>query len=456
MISDTNERMDTFIQANLSDYIEELSKLCALPSVSVTGQGVEECAGMVQEMLSSRGFEVQKLPTAGQPVIVGRLFGKSDRTLLLYNHYDVQPPEPLELWTTPPFEPTVRDGALYARGAEDDKGEFVARLAAFDAVKAAHNGDFPCSVTFVVEGEEEIGSPHIAQFVRQHSALLSCHGSIWEGGGVDASERAITSLGFRGVLNIELELETMSLDGHSGGAHYLPSAAWRLVWALSTLKGEDERILIKGFYDHVKPPSALDSELLNNLPVNEQDLRQRLGIRRFAAGRSGKEINRSVYKPTLNIQGIKSGYQGDGTKTITPAQASAKVDFRLVPGQEPDVVLAQLREHLDEHGFQDIAIIRHGSMWPAKVPADHPLVTLTSESAAEVYGQRSLLDPLVGGSSPVYAFAEPLGGIPVVTAGTGYANNRIHAPDEHIRLVDFHNGARHIARILDGFADITP
>lgn len=454
MINITNERMDTFLQANLYDYVDLLSKLCAQPSISATGEGVEECALLVMEMLSSRGFEVQKLPTPGKPVIVGRLFGKSDRTLLLYNHYDVQPPEPLELWTTPPFEPTIRDGALYARGAEDDKGEFVARLAAFDAVRAAHNGDFPCSLTFIVEGEEEIGSPNIAQFVRQHSALLACQGSIWEGGGVDASERPITSLGFRGVLNLELELETMSRDGHSGSAHYLPSAAWRLIWALSTLKGPDERILINGFYDSVRPPSALDSELLNNLPDNEQELRQQLGIRHFAAGRTGKEINRAVFEPTLNIQGIKTGYQGNGTKTITPAQATAKIDFRLVPGQEPDIVQAQLRQHLDKEGFPDIAIERHGAMWPAKVAADHPLVTLTSESATEVYGQRSLLDPLVGGSSPIYAFVEPLGGIPVVTAGVAYANNRIHAPDEHVRLVDFHNGARHIARILNGFADI--
>lgn len=454
MINETSERIDTFIQANLDEYISQLSILCAQPSVSATGEGLEECANLIKEMLASRGFEVQKLPTPGQPVIVGRLFGQSDRTLLLYNHYDVQPPEPLELWTTPPFEPTIRDSALYARGAEDDKGEFVSRLAAFDAVRAAHNGDFPCSITFIVEGEEEIGSPHIAQFVRQHASLLSCQGSIWETGGIDASERPVTSLGFRGVLNIQLDLETMSRDGHSGGAHYLPSAAWRLVWALSTLKASDERILIPGFYDAVHAPSALDTELLNNIPDEEPELRRQFGIRRFAAGRTGKEINRAVFEPTLNIQGIKTGYQGNGNKTITPARASVKLDFRLVPGQDPDIVQAQLRDHLDQEGFQDVAISRIGAMWPAKVTADHPLVTLTSESAAEVYGERSLLDPLVGGSSPVYAFADPLGGIPVVTAGTAYADNRIHAPDEHIRLVDFQNGARHIARIMNGFADI--
>src|SRR4051794_2317687 len=177
------EHMDTFLQAGLDGYIAEAAELCAQPSVSAHGEGMEACADLVATMLERHGFAVQIFPTAGHPVVVGRAAGDSPRTLLFYNHYDVQPAEPFELWTTPPFTPTVRNGALFARGAKDDKGEFVARLAAVDAVRAAHGGTLPCGVLFVVEGQEEIGSPHIAQFVREHTDLLQCHGSVWEEGG---------------------------------------------------------------------------------------------------------------------------------------------------------------------------------------------------------------------------------------------------------------------------------
>lgn len=446
--------IDEYLQKHLDDAIEELITLCAQPSISATGVGVSDCANLVEQMLARRGFQVQRPKTGGKPVIVAQASGLSDRTILFYNHYDVQPPEPLELWTTPPFEPVIRDGALFARGAEDDKGEFVARLAAVDAVMAANNGHLPCNVTFVVEGEEEVGSPHIAEFVRNHRELLACHGSVWEGGGVDADDRPSVVIGFRGILGIELSVQTMIRDGHSGGAHYLPSGAWRLMWAINSMKGPDERILIKGFYDQAHKPSDLDMSLMEKLPDPESKLRDQLDIRSFAGGRQGMVIQKAVFEPTCNIQGISSGYQGGGMKTITPAKATAKLDFRLVPDQDPDEIFTLVRSHLDTNGFADVELKRLGAMWPAKVAADDPLVLLAAETAAEVYGQAARIDPLIGGSSPVYAFAKPLGNIPVITAGTGYSDNRIHAPDEHVRLSDFHNGARHLARILDGFASL--
>jgi acetylornithine deacetylase/succinyl-diaminopimelate desuccinylase-like protein len=225
---DSIQKIDDYLQLNLSGYIDETVELCAQPSVSARKEGVLECAGMVAQILERHGFRVHSIPTAGSPVIVGRADGQSERRLLFYNHYDVQPPEPFELWTTPPFEPTVRDGALYARGAKDDKGEFIARLAAVDAVRAAHGGELPCGVTFVVEGEEENGSPHIAQFVQEHLDLLQCDGAIWEEGGINPEGHPILVLGARGALVVELAVQTMKRDAHSGGAHILPNAAWRL------------------------------------------------------------------------------------------------------------------------------------------------------------------------------------------------------------------------------------
>lgn len=445
--------IDGFLGAGLDRYIAEVAALCAQPSVSARSEGTHECASLVARVLETHGFAVQVVPTPGNPIVVGRAAGRSDRVLLFYNHYDVQPPEPLELWTSPPYEPTLRDGALYARGAKDDKGEFVARVAAVDAVRDAHGGSLPCGVLFVVEGEEEIGSPHIAEFVRTHRSMLTCHGAVWEEGGLAASGQPEISLGRRGILSVEIEAQTMSRDAHSGGAHVLPNAAWRLHRALATLKGPDERIQIEGFYDRVRPPSARDLALLAALPDEEAWYRDNFGIRAFVGDRTGTALAEAVFEPTCNIGGLTAGYQGPGMKTVIPARATAKLDFRLVPDQDPEEIFARLRAHLDRLGFGDVMVRHLGAMWPERVPLDDPLVHLTARTAEEVYGVPSQIRPIGGGSSPVYAFSKPLG-IPVVTAGVGYAGNRTHAPDEHVRLADFLNAARHIARILDGFAGL--
>ena len=457
-MTERSEQIDSYLQSRLDDYIAEAAELSAQPSVSAKGEGMRECAELVAAILKRHGFEVQSFETPGNPIVVGRAKGQSDRTMLFYNHYDVQPPEPLELWTSPPFEPEVRDGALYARGSKDDKGEFIARLAAVDAVRAANGGELPCGVTFVVEGEEEISSPHIARFVQEHLDLLKSHGSVWEEGGINDQGQPVNTLGRRGILAVEFEAQTLRRDAHSGSGHLLPNAAWRLIRALTTLKGPDERILIPGFYDDVKPISDEDKQLFAATPSDEDVQREEFGIsefgdRQFVRGATGEEYKQSVFQPTCNIAGIWAGYQGPGMKTVIPAIARAKVDFRLVPDQDPEDLFKKLRRHLDDQGYSDIKTTWLGAMWPSKGSADDPLVVLTARTGEEVYGKPALLTPLQGGSSPVYAFARPLG-ITVVTAGVGYPGSRTHAPDENVRLQDFLNAARHIGRILDGFADL--
>ena len=222
-----------------------------------------------------------------------------------------------------------------------------------------------------------------------------------------------------------------------------------------SLKDEDERILIPGFYDRVIPPSQTDLDLIAAQTDNTPFLRKTYGIDRFVLGREGKELAAAVFEPTCNIQGITTGYQGPGTKTIVPAQASAKLDFRLVPDQNPEEIVELLRKHLDAQGFEDVNVKTFGMMWPFKASMDDPLVKLTLATAEEVYGVEPRPPfPLGGGSSPAYAFSGPLGNIPVVHAGIGYPNSNGHAPDENMRIDDFVNGARHIARLLDGFADL--
>jgi acetylornithine deacetylase/succinyl-diaminopimelate desuccinylase-like protein len=447
-------QFDTFLQSNLDAFIQELSELCAQPSISARKEGMRACADLVVRILERHNFQVQKFETPGSPILVGHADGKSARTMLLYNHYDVQPPEPLELWTTPPFQPALRNGALYARGAEDDKGEFIARLAAVEALRYVHDGNLPCGVTFVLEGEEEIGSPNTVPFVRDHLDLLRCDGSIWEGGGIDQEGHPGTSLGCRGVLSVELSVETLKMDAHSGGAHILPNAAWRLVQVLTSLKGPDEKILIPGFYEHALPPSALDLELLEAMPDTEARARELFGVKEFVNGLRGRDLDRAVFNCTCNIDGLTAGYQDEGMKTVIPRRASAKLDFRLVPDQDPEDIFSKLRLYLDRSGFADVHITRLGAMGPYKAPGDDPLVQLAARTGEAVYQKSYRIDPLIGGSSPIYAFAKPLGGIPVIWAGVGYDDNRAHSPDEHVRLVDFLNGSRHIAYILNGFADI--
>ncbi|HVO41016.1 MAG TPA: M20/M25/M40 family metallo-hydrolase [Aggregatilineales bacterium] len=447
--------IDSFLNSRLDQYVNEISRLCAQPSVSARSEGTHECADLVAQVLGQHGFAVQKFETPGNPVLVAHADGESPRTLLCYNHYDVQPPEPLELWTTPPYQPTLRDGALYARGAKDDKGELVARLAAVDAVRSAHGGKLPCGITFVVEGEEEIGSPHIAAFVKQHLALLKCEGAIWEEGETDPDGRPQGILGARGILYVELEAQTLKMDAHSGDAHILPNAAWRLLRALTVLKDEAEHILIPGFYDNVKRPTDRDRALIAALPDREKYLREHFLTGDFVLGYSGKALELAVFEPTCNIAGISAGYQGAGSKTVIPAKATAKLDFRLVPDQDPQDILAKLRAHLRQTGFEDIKVTPiAGMMWPFKEEPDNPLVALCSRTAEEVYGKPSVMVPMVGGSSPIYAFARPLGNIPVIMPGLGYGENRTHSPNEHIRLGDLVNAARHIARIIDGYAEL--
>ncbi len=447
-------RYDNYLEDNLDKSISELSGFCKQPSVAAQNWGLTECASMVAKMLKSRGFTAEVLSTGGAPVVYGEKPGRSNRTLLFYNHYDVQPPEPLELWDSPPFEPTFRDGKLFARGVSDDKGHLVSRLFAIDSILANDN-ELPCNVKFVIEGEEEISSVHLKDFVINNVEKLKADACIWEFGGVDHREMPIQYLGLRGICYVELSVETAKIDVHSGlGGSIFPNAAWRLVWALSTLKGEDERIRLPGHYDSVKPPSARDHKLIEALPETAEEFKTRYGVDHFLRSLSGGVELRiaEVFEPTCTICGLTSGYQGEGSKTVLPARASAKVDFRLVPDQTPEQVLKSLRTHLDSEGFQDVNIKFLGGEEPARTDPDDPFVALVVETARPVYGHPMQIVPMSGGSGPNHAFVHYLH-LPVVTAGIGHPGSQAHAPNENIRLDLYLKGAKHIARILKEFGN---
>lgn len=452
IVTDFNA-VDRYIPQHLEESLAELSTLVAQPSIAAQNLGMEACAKLVARMLERRSFKTALAPTGGPPVVLAERAGREARTMLIYNHYDVQPPEPLELWTSPPFEPTRRDGKLFGRGVSDDKGHLTARLLAIDALLAA-GGELPCRIQFIVEGEEEVGSVHLPDFIHENRERLAGDACLWEFGYLDERGTPLQYAGLRGICYVELSVETAKLDVHSGlGGSIFPNAAWRLVWALASLKGPDERIRIPGYYDAVRAPSARDRELMSAMPDLAATLRERYGVKQFVRGLEGGVEFRiaEVFEPTCTICGLNSGYQGAGSKTVLPARASAKVDFRLVPDQTVEGVLKSLRTHLDAGGFTDVQIQFLGGGPAGRTDPDHPFLQLVAKTAEPVYGRPMQIVPMVGGSGPNAAFIRELG-VPVATAGLGYPETRAHAPDENIVIEHYVAHARHVARMLDAFA----
>ncbi|MFN8382393.1 MAG: M20/M25/M40 family metallo-hydrolase [Anaerolineales bacterium] len=447
------DKFDSYIDKNLDKSLEELKRYVAQPSISAQNLGLKECAAMVKEMLEKRGFAAEIMETDGAPVVFAERKGKSDKTLLIYNHYDVQPPEPLELWETPPFEPVIRDGKMFGRGVSDDKSHLTARLHAIDAI-LEDEGELPCNIKFIIEGEEETASAHLHDYISQNLDRLKADACIWEFGGVDHRDKPVQYLGLRGICYVELSVTSLGTDVHSGlGGSILPNAAWRLTWALASLKGVDERIRIPGFYDDVIPPSARDRELMDALPEVADEYLTRYGAKGFIKGLTGGTDLKieEVFTPTCTICGLTSGYQGAGSKTVQPAFASAKVDFRLVPNQMPQDILKKLRAHLDAEGFSDVQIEFLGGEPAARTDPDDPFVKIVLDTAEDVFDAKMEVVPMIGGSGPNYPFVHDLG-LPVVTMGHGYPDTKAHAPNENIRIDLYVQHAKHMVRVIKEFS----
>ena len=446
-----------WITAHQQDAIADLQQFCRQPSISAQSQGMHEMAELVAKNLNALGATTTGVPTEGFPVIVGQLSGAISTRLAFYDHYDVQPPEPLAAWSVPPFDATIRDSKLYARGVADNKGNLVARLWAVRAWQAVHN-TLPCNVTFLFEGEEEIGSPHLPSFAAAHQDLLKADGCVWESGNRDHRGAITLSAGLKGVLSVELRARTVAYDLHSSNAPLAPNAAWRLVEALNTLHNASGRVLIPGFYDAVQAPTPIEREMMQRFPINPQTLLQSWHSDHFINAASATDpiaaTEHLLYSPTCNICGMWSGYTGTGGKTVLPATASAKLDFRLVPDQRPDTVQALLRQHLDQQGCADIEVVRlEQPSQPAQSSLDTPLVAAMARAATSTYHIEPNILPRKAGSGPMYELCLRYG-IPVVNgAGAGNDDSHVHGPDENITLADFVLNMKLIATMLAEFAE---
>ena len=403
-------------------------------------------------MLGGVGAEVRQVDTrGGYPIVYGEIAGRSPKTLSFYNHYDVQPAEPLDLWESDPWAAEIRDGRIWARGAADNKGNIAARVAAVDAYRQVR-GELPLRVKFIVEGEEEVGSPHLGNFADDHPDLIRADGCIWEFGHLDLEGRPLVYLGLKGICYVELRAAGANADQHSSIATSTPNPAWRLVWALASLKGPDERVRIPGFYDKVKPPTVEELAMLERMPDTERQKLEHLGIDRFLLDLTGIELRRRDYfEPTCTISGIVSGYTGQGSKTVLPSRAMAKVDMRLVPDQDPHDIFVLLRKHLDDQGFADIELELLGPEGPARTPPSAPIARVVIDAYRAVYDQEPVVLPTSSGSGPWYELCTRFG-IDACTAGVGHARSQAHAPNENIFVADFVRGIKHICLVMDRFA----
>lgn len=424
------------VDSNMNSLISDLQTLIRQPSVSAKNEGIEECAKLVQKMLKKSGVksEILRLKKGVAPIVYGEIKSKQNptKTLMFYNHYDVQPAEPFDLWDDPPFSGKRKGNKIFGRGATDDKGELITRIKAVEACLKT-TGDVPCNIKFVIEGEEETGSAHIEDYLKKYKKKFSCDGVIWEFGYVDAKNRPIIGLGMKGLLFVELSVKESKIDAHSSLAVLIKNPAWRLIEAVNTLRDSNGKILIKDWYKEVTPFSKKDLELIRKEPFDANVFKKEFGINSFVGGKKGLDTKKAlVGDPTCNIAGFVSGYTGDGAKTVLPGEALVKIDFRLVPKMDPKKQILRLKKHLKSKGFGDIKVkIFHGEA-AARTKSSEPFVDQVKNAADKSFG-KSILNVSNAGTGPMYSFVDVLNA-PCIAIGSTYMFARIHSPNEFARV----------------------
>ena len=425
------------IDSEMGSLISDLQTLIRQPSVSAKNEGIEECARLVGSLLRRAGLksEILRLEKGVAPIVYGEIKSRQNpaKTLMFYNHYDVQPAEPFDLWDDPPFSGTRRGNKIFGRGSTDDKGELITRIKAVEA-SLRTTGDVPCNIKFVIEGEEETGSEHIEKYLKKYKKKFAADGVIWEFGYVDAQDRPVIGLGMKGLLFVELSVKEAVRDAHSSLAVLIKNPAWRLVEALQTLRSPAGRILIKDWYSEVTPFSKQDLKLIQQEPFDENSFKKEFGIKSFVADKKGMDAKKAlVGGATCNIAGFLSGYTGDGAKTVIPGEALVKIDFRLVPGMIPKRQVRRLKKHLRSNGFGDVRVrVFHGEVAAARTDSSEPFVSHVRQAADESFGE-SILNVSNAGTGPMHSFIDILKA-PCISIGSTYMFARIHSPNEFARI----------------------
>ena len=446
------DAMDAYIEANRERFLDELFRFLRQPSISTRDEGMQESADLLAGLMRDVGIETRVEQTPRHPIVAGEVLRPDKPTVLVYGHYDIQPPEPLELWETPPFEPTIRNGKIYGRGTSDNKAQLFIYIKVIETLRAVA-GELPLGFKFLYEGEEEIGSPNLAPFARANKDRLAADLTYFSDSHIHESGRPMLILGLKGMVYVELKVRGARIDQHSMRATGVPSPAWRLVWALNSMKTPDNRVAIDGFYDDVRPLTDLEEAAIEAIPADHDALLDFYGVDELLPGRikDGYYYN-LISEPTCNIAGIISGYTGPGTKTVLPSVASAKVDMRLVPNQRPDDILAKLKRHLEAHGFGDIDVSSNHAIIPSRTPIDHPAVPVIVESLRDAYGKEPVVFPNIGGAGPNYVFTDILEQ-PCFVVPHATHDQANHAPNESMDLESFFAGIRTGVRVFPRLAE---
>jgi len=448
------DALTQYLEQHRDRFVEDLKAVLRIPSVSAQPEHREDmkrCAEHIAAHLRELGMtRVDVVPTAGHPVVHAEWLGAPGKpTALVYGHYDVQPPEPLELWKTPPFEPTLRNGNLHARGAVDDKGQVYMHLKAIEAHMKV-NGRLPLNLKLLIEGEEEVGSEHLEAFIRERRSRLDADVIVVSDTAMLSPDQPSLCYGLRGILYTQIEVQGPAHDlhsGHFGGAVMNPANALAVI--IAALKDGDGRITVPGFYDGVRPLSPAEREAMRALPFDEVSFLREAGAPGW--GEKGyTTLERATARPTLDVNGMWSGYTGEGSKTVLPAFAAAKVSMRLVPDQNPPELFARLETYVKKlapAGVQVRVIDLHHAV-PFLTDPDHPSLAAARRALARAWRKPAVM-VREGGSIPVMATFEQTHGLPCILMGFGLDDDQVHAPNEKFSLSSFHGGTKSVAYLYE-------
>ncbi|MDW0148295.1 MAG: M20/M25/M40 family metallo-hydrolase [Nitrososphaeraceae archaeon] len=450
--------IESRVESEIDTLTSQLQQLIRVPSVSAKKQlTITKCAELVSEIMSKAGIksELLKLDYNSEeiaPVVYGEVKSKNNpdgKTILFYNHYDVQPPEPIELWDDDPFSGKIDGNLIFGRGASDDKGELMTRIKAVQYF-LDETGDVPCNAKFLIEGEEEVGSSHLEKYLIKYRQKFSCDATIWEFGYIDENETPIISLGMKGLLCVELHAICANADLHSSLAVLVENPAWRLVHALKTIRDENGTITIKNWHEDIRDFSAEELECIKQEDFDISDFKKNYGLSNiFNENDTEKMKKASVGGVTSNISGLFSGYIGEGSKTVLPSKAMAKLDFRLVPEMKPEKQFELLRDHFDSNGFKDIQLKFLSGEPACRIPVNNEFVKLVEASALEEFG-KVIKSISSAGTGPMWYFNNILK-CPCVGIGCTYKYSRIHSPNEFVRIDLIKKTTKCIGNIIERF-----
>jgi len=447
------------VENNKEQYLDELFELLRIPSVSADPKykaDVLRAAEVVKAGLIKAGADNVKLcPTPGFPIVYGeKIVDASLPTVLVYGHYDVQPPDPLDLWTTPAFEPVIRNGSIYARGSADDKGQFFMHVKAFELMM--QSGELPCNIKFMIEGEEEVGSSNLEPFLEANKSMLKADCVLISDTSMIANDVPSITTGLRGLSYLEVEVTGPNRDLHSGvygGGVANPINV--LCEMIASLKDAEKKISIPGFYNDVIELTQAEREMLNSAPFNEEEYKHELKVGDVMGEKGYSTLERTSTRPTLDVNGIWGGYTGEGAKTVLPSKAYAKISMRLVPNQSPDKITRLFEDHFRSIAPASVKVVvkpHHGGQ-PAVTPVDSDEYRAAAMAMKHTFGK----DPIPargGGSIPIVAAFEQILGLKSVLMGFGLDTDDIHSPNEHYGIFNFLKGIETIPYFYKYYAEL--